>query len=227
MLLPRAAHADSDLPDAPQPQNTATTSPAPPDEEQPKRILGVIPNFRAVSAGEAAPPPNPKQAFRIATLSSFDAPSVFFIGVTSLIAEGNNTHPALGKGPGGFYAYFWRGFADKTDGNYLVLFAYPALLHEDERYFAMGQGGFTRRALHSLGSIVVCRDYQGRNTFNASEILGRGTAQAISVAYYPSSDRTASEFSEKMAYALMRDALTNSVREFWPDIATHILHRHP
>jgi hypothetical protein len=24
-----------------------------------------------------------------------------------------------------------------------------------------------------------------------------------------------------------RDALTNTFREFWPDIAVHVLHRHP
>ncbi|MGC2171141.1 MAG: hypothetical protein WA555_19255, partial [Candidatus Sulfotelmatobacter sp.] len=39
---------------------------------QPKRILGVMPNFRAVSAGAIAPPPTPKQAFVIATKNSFD-----------------------------------------------------------------------------------------------------------------------------------------------------------
>ena len=27
-----------------------------------------------------------------------------------------NEHPSLGKGVGGFYAYTWRGFLDKTDG---------------------------------------------------------------------------------------------------------------
>jgi hypothetical protein len=28
-------------------------------------------------------------------------------------------------------------------------------------------------------------------------------------------------------YEVMRDALTNTFREFWPDIAKHVLHRHP
>jgi hypothetical protein len=67
----------------------------------------------------------------------------------------------------------------------------------------------------------------GHNTFNASEIFGRGAAQAISTTYYPSNSRTVSKLSERYAYALMRDALTNTFREFWPDIATHVLHRHP
>jgi hypothetical protein len=57
--------------------------------------------------------------------------------------------------------------------------------------------------------------------------LGRGIAQGISVAYYPSKSRTAGAIMTKYGYAIMRDALTNAFREFWPDIATHVLHRHP
>jgi hypothetical protein len=49
-------------------------------------------------------------------------------------------------------------------------------------------------------------------------------AQGISVTYYPSGSRTAGALATK---ALGRDALTNVFREFWLDIATHVLHRHP
>jgi len=51
-------------------------------------------------------------------------------------------------------------------------------------------------------------------------------AQAISIAYYPSQDRTGGALATTYAYALGRDALTNVFREFWPDIASHVLHRH-
>jgi hypothetical protein len=36
-------------------------------QKQPKRILGMIPNYRAVSPGTVAPPPTPTEAFKIAT----------------------------------------------------------------------------------------------------------------------------------------------------------------
>ena len=57
-------------------------------------------------------------------------------------------------------------------------------------------------------------------------LLGRGISQGISLSYYPSSDRTVGDFAAKYGYAIMRDALTNTFREFWPDIATHVLHQH-
>jgi hypothetical protein len=194
---------------------------------QPKRILGVMPNFRAVSAGEIPPPPTAKQAFVIATQNSFDYSSFIFVGVTSLLAEGTNTHPQLGKGVPGFGRYYWRGFVDKTDGNYLVIFALPTVFHQDERYCAMGRGSILKRAFYAASRVAVTPSYSGHNSFNASELLGRSIAQGISLAYYPSKTRTFDAIASKYAFAVGRDALMNTFREFWPDIATHVLHRHP
>ena len=194
-------------------------------KQQPKRILGIMPNYRAVSAGAIPPPPTPKEAFKIATQNSFDYSAFLFVGVTSLMAEGSNAHPQLGKGIAGYGRYYWHGFLDKTDGNYLVVFALPTLFHEDERYYAKGEGKFWKRAIYAATRILITPDYHGHNTFNAAEVFGRGMAQGISASYYPSADRTAGALAVKYGYAMGRDALTNVFREFWPDIATHVLHR--
>ncbi len=239
------------LPEAPLPQDATAAAPAsnqkqpagqatagateekrgtdaaiPASKKQPKRILGIMPNYRAVSAGEIPPPPTPRQAFKIATQNSFDYSSFLFVGVTSLMAEGSNAHPQLGKGVAGFWGYTWRGFVDKTDGNYLVLYALPTMFHQDERYFAKGEGSILKRAIYAGSRVLITPDYHGRNGFNTSEILGRGIAEGISLSYYPSSDRNVGDLSEKYGYAIGRDALTNVFREFWPDIAAHLLHRH-
>jgi hypothetical protein len=207
----------------PAPQNQSESTPP----GQPQRILGVMPNFRAVSAGAIPPPPTPKQAFKIATQNSFDYSSFIFAGLTSMIAEGDDTHPQLGKGVAGFGRYYWRGFLDKVDGNYQVIFIFATALHEDERYYAKGRGGFWKRFVYSTTRILITPNYDGKNTFNAAEFLGRGGAQAVSISYYPSKTRTVAAISEKFGYALLRDAATNAFREFWPDIAVHVLHRHP
>lgn len=229
--------AAMELPDAPAPQEPVGTKVKNPDttpnaankdvpkpKQQPKRILGLMPNYRAVSAGAIPPPPTSKQAFVIATQNTFDYSSFVFTGLTSLLAEGNDSHPALGKGVPGFWAYTWRGFIDKTDGNYWVIWALPTVLHEDERYYAKGEGPIWKRAVYSSTRVLITPNYQGHNTINGAELLGRGIAQGISLSYYPSSDRTAGALAEKYGYAIIRDAATNTFREFWPDIASH-LHR--
>ncbi|MGB8769704.1 MAG: hypothetical protein WCC92_08820 [Candidatus Korobacteraceae bacterium] len=81
--------------------------------------------------------------------------------------------------------------------------------------------------LPTRSRVFVTPDYHGHNSFNASELLGRAIAQAISLSYYPNQDRSAEKLAAKYGYAIGRDALASVFREFWPDIATHVLHRHP
>jgi len=195
-------------------------------KQQPKRILGVMPNYRAVSAGAIPPPPTPKQAFKIATQNSFDYSAFIFVGITSAMAFNSNTHPQLGHGMAGYGRYYWRGWVDKTDGNYLVVFALPTVFHEDERYYAKGEGNIWKRGIYAATRILITPNYHGHNTFNASEVFGRGMAQAIGLSYYPSSDRTGGHLATKYGWAMGRDALTNVFREFWPDISARLFHRH-
>ena len=221
------AAQEASPPSEPEPPSAPVAQPAKRQPgKQPKRILGVMPNYRAVSAGAIPPPPTPKQAFKIATQNSFDYSAFVFVGLTSLLAEGTDTHPQLGHGIEGFGQYYWRGFLDKVDGNYLVIFALPTVFHEDERYYAMGSGPVWKRGLYAASRVLITPNYHGHNTFNASEILGRGISQGISAAYYPAQDRTLGALASKFAFAVGRDALTNVFREFWPDISDHVLHRH-
>ncbi len=194
---------------------------------QPTRILGVMPNYRAVSAGALPPPPTPFEALKIATQNSFDYSSFVFTGLTTLEAEVSGAHPALGTGISGYGKYYWRGFVDKVDGNYLVIFALPTVFHQDERYYAMGEGGFWKRLVYSASRTVITPDYHGHPSFNASEVFGRGMAQAVSAAYYPPGNRSLGDLAVKYGWAVGRDTGINVFREFWPDLATHVLHRHP
>src|SRR5579872_2297714 len=145
----------SALPDEPQSQQSApgqakvnppSNAEAPPSKQQPKRILGLMPNYRAVSAGTIPPAPTPKQALKIATQNSFDYSSFIFVGITSALAEWTVAHPQLGQGLPGYGRYYWRGLLDKTDGNYWVIFALPTVFHQDERYYARGHGNKIGRA---------------------------------------------------------------------------------
>ncbi len=239
--------AAAELPQAPQPQETpaqpksqdaadaaaqtpapaaAAADSAPKPLPQPKRILGLMPNYRAVSAGTMPPPPTSREAFGIATQNSFDYSAFIFVGVTSLLAKADDAWPQLGKGVDGYWAYYWRGFVDKTDGNYWVDWAMPTVLHQDTRYFAMGQGGIVKRSVYAATRVLITPNYHGKNVFNASEIFGRGASQAISITYYPSKAQSGSAYSEKLAYAIGRDALANVFRELWPDINQKLFHRH-
>jgi len=204
-----------DLPDAPARPALDGTKLSTYVPMMPESLLPV----RAVQGSSA-----PRGGFRAATRSSFDGSAYLLVALTSLIAEGENTHPALGKGVPGFWGYSWRGFVDRTDGNYWVMFALPAVLHEDERFHMMQHGRKFYRLVYAASRVLIARDGNGRRTVNAAELLGRGASQGISLTYYPRSDRSAQAFAEKYGNTLLRDAAMNVFREFRADIETRILH---
>jgi hypothetical protein len=197
---------------------------------QPHRILGLMPNYRSVSAGEIPPPPGFKQSFKIATHQAFDYSTFVFLGLTTATAYGQGSHPSLDTYNGGdavFWAYLWRGFLDKTDGTYQSAWILPTLLHEDTRYYAMGHGSKWKRLGYSMSRVAIARTYGGRATPNLAGLGGKAGAQAVSTTYYPPGSETFGVLATKFSYACARDMGFTVFREFYPDIAIHILHRNP
>lgn len=92
----------------------------------------------------------------------------------------------------------------------------PTIFHEDESYYAKGEGGILKRAVYAASRVLITPDYPGHNAINASEILGRGVAQSILAAYYPSQDRTLGALAVNYGYAVGRDALPMSFASSGP-----------
>jgi hypothetical protein len=201
--------------------------PIPLNRQQPQRILGFMPNFRSVSGGATPHPPGWIYNFQVATHQATDYSSFIFLGLTSLAAEGLDSHPVLGKGVDGFYAYTWRGFLDKTDGTYLSAWLLPSLLHEDTRYYALGDGHTViRRTLHVISEEAVARTYSGSETPNIAGLGGKVLTQVISRYYYPPGTTDFSVLATKFGYSIMREVAFSSIREFYPDIAAHYIRKH-
>ncbi len=202
-------------------------NPIPLERQQPQRILGFMPNFRSVSSGAKPHPLGWKYNFTVATHQATDYSSFIFLGLTSLTAEGLNMHAALGKGVNGFYAYSWRGFLDKSDNTYLSAWLLPSMLHEDTRFYALGnEYSIPVRALYVISRQGVARTYGGRQTPNIAGLGGKVLAQVVSRAYYPPSATSFAVLATKFGYSVMRDVIFSSIREFYPDAAAHFVRKH-
>lgn len=229
---PSASAADKNHGDPrPQPgrdvELDANGNPIPLERQQPKRILGFMPNFRSVSGGAKPHPPTWGYNFKIATRQATDYSSFIFLGITSLSAEGIDEHPVLGKGVGGAWAYTWRGFLDKTDGTYLSAWLMPSLLHEDTRFFALGAGhSIPIRALYVISRQGVARTYGGHQTPNIAGLGGKILTQIVSRTYYPTGATSFPVLATKFGYSAMRDVMFTSIREFYPDAAAHFIRKH-
>ncbi len=216
----------SSPPDGPKPQASPST-PAGPDEDygkQGKRILGVIPNYRAVSANTHLPPLNFKSAVWLATQDTFDYSGFILVGALAGLDMAGKSQPTFGQGAEGFGKYYWHTFADNGIENYMTEAIIPAATREDPRYYTMGKGGFVKRTGYAVSRLFITRTNSGGSTFNLSEIVGAGAAAGIGNAYYPAQNNQWVKTYQRWGTQVGLDGAFNALKEFWPDINKAVFH---
>ncbi|WP_263375110.1 hypothetical protein [Granulicella aggregans] len=207
------------------PIQAATTPDHPAHQDgQTKRILGIIPNFRSVSANQHLPPQSIKEKFITASQDTFDYSAIVVPALLAGYNQGRNQTPEFGHGGVAYGRYLWHSVLDQTSENFFVEFVVPAAMHEDTRYYTLGEGGFSKRAVYAIKHVVVTRNDAGHDTFNSGEIVGAAMAAALSNAYYPGPERTFSNTAEQFGTSVGIDAITFAFREFWPDINHKLFH---
>lgn len=210
----------ADLPNAPDPSQSQVNQ----QPLQTKRILGVIPNFRAVSTTDRLPAQSVKDKFVTATQDSFDYSSAFIPAALAGYSMGRNTIPEFGSGGTAYGRYLWHSAVDQTSENYMVEFIVPVVTHEDTRFYTLENGSFLKRAGYALSRAVVTRSDSGKEVFNVSEVFGAGASSGLSNLYYPSPERTLANTGTQWGLDIGIDAASMVAKEFWPDINRHLFH---
>jgi hypothetical protein len=132
-------------------------------------------------------------------------------------AQLTNANRAFGQGGAGYGRYFGASYGDFVIGDYMSEAVFPALLHQDPRYFRRGMGSGWSRLGYAMGQIFWTHRDSGGTQFNYSEIVGNSAAVAISNAYYVN-NRTAGDAVSKLGTQIGVDMAANILKEFWPDL---------
>lgn len=223
------ASAAVSLPDAPS-QPAATQSPSRQDQaetqlnqEVHQRILGVVPNFNTTDNQNAAPL-SARQKFRLAFRSAVDPFTFVAVAADAGISQAKNDFPGYGQGAAGYGKRFGASYADSFDGTLWGNAIFPALLHQDPRYFRKGRGSFNRRLLYAVSTTVWARNDNGTWGPNYANVAGSIVAGGISNLYYPASDRGAGLTFQRAFTVTAQGALGAIGVEFWPDVSRRLFH---
>jgi hypothetical protein len=189
-----------------------------------KRIFGVLPNYRSVEGSVPFSPLTARQKLGIAARDSFDWPTFLVTGAFAGIYQAENQNPAFGQGPAGYAKRYSTTLADQMIGNMMTEGFLPVLMHDDPRFFRSGTGTTRARLKSALRQIVMTRADSGGWRFNAPEWVGNGIGVGISNLYYTSSRNVSSDM-QRFSMQLGTDALSNVLKEFWPDIKQRFLQR--
>jgi hypothetical protein len=193
-------------------------------KHQTKRIFWILPNNRAVSADTQLPPLTAKGKLWLAAKDSFDYSSFLNVSILAAIGLAHNSTPEFHEGLKGYATYFWHSWLDLADGNFMTEGVFPALFHQDPRFYTLGHGSFVHRAGYAASRIFVTRTDSGKPIFNFAEITGNGVAAGVSALYYPETDRNLPTVGKNWATQVGLDMLSFIFKEFWPDINHKLFH---
>jgi hypothetical protein len=196
-----------------------------PEGRQTNRIMGVVPNFGAVSANTQLPPLTTKGKFWLATEDSFDYSSFIWTGILAGQEFALNNYPEFGHGATGYGRYYWHSLVDGVSGTYFTEAIVPWISHEDPRYYTMGHGGFFRRIGYALSRVVLTKTDSGRTSFNWSEVGGNALEAGLANVYYPPQERGAHQTAVNWGDQIESAALNNIAKEFWPDVRRILFHK--
>jgi hypothetical protein len=230
MKMPILGASEFNSPEGPEDgQRTKASAPptAPVAEEDapPKRLFGIVPNYRTTQGQTEYIPLTSGEKFRIATKDSFDRGTLILSGLFAGESQLTKSTPSFGQGPSGFARYYAASYGDFAIGNFMTEAVYPSIFHEDPRYFRRGTDSTLSRLGYAVQQIFWTRTDSGRRQFNFPEILGNSSSVAISNAYYPDS-RTAANAATRLSVQIGVDIAGNILKEFSPELNRLLSRKH-
>jgi hypothetical protein len=194
-------------------------------QQESKRILWIIPNYRTFPSLTDYEPLTTSQKFKLASEDSFDRGTVALAGLFAGEGQLTNGNKTFGQGAAGFGRYFGTAYGDLVIGNYMSEAVFPTLFHEDPRYFRRGTGGGLSRLGYAVKQTIWTHRDSGGTQFNYSEIVGNSVAVAISNSYY-ADNRTARDAISKLGLQIGVDITANILKEFWPELRRKFQRKH-
>ncbi len=182
-------------------------------EEEKQRLFAVFPNFYTSYIWNAAPMPAALK-YKMATRTLLDPIQFLTVAGTAGAEQIAGTYSGYGPGIQGYGKRYAATMATATSSRMLGSAVFPALFHQDPRYFYQGSGGWRSRALHAIASTFVARGDNGRNQPNFAHLLGSLSASAIANTYLPASDRGAGTVFQTFAIDVAGNIGENLFREF-------------
>lgn len=188
------------------------------------RIFGMLPNYQTVESGVTAAPLTARYKFTLAALQSFDPAEFGLAGVLAGVRQMDHENPSWGYGASGYARRYGETFGNQAIEDLMVTGTFASLLHQDPRYYQLGQGSFLGRFVYAASRLVVTRTDSGHATLNLSELGGSLAASGIANFYEPAAARTLRNTAAVWGAQVLVDGLANELCEFWPDIKHRLFH---
>jgi hypothetical protein len=195
------------------------------EEDPPKRMFGMIPDFENTSNTPVNQKPlTVRGKYLLAWHQSTDFSAHVGAAFAAGLQQWGNGQPRYGEGWGAYGKRFAAAEGDQMSSSWLIYGIFPSLLHDDPRYFRLGKGSPPVRVWYAITRTFVTRRDNGTQRFNYSTVSGQLVSCAISTAYYPEIDRATSRVFSNWGLDLVGFSAYNVLSEYYPDLIKALFH---
>jgi len=161
--------------------------------------------------------------FTIYTKKTYGPGAVLKSGVIAGISQARNRPAEWGQGWDAYGDRFGSSMGQRAVAN-TVSFGVGALRGEDPRYFPSGQAGISARIGSALTQTFVVHTDHGGRTVAIGRIAGAFGGGFVSRTWKPEDHGLIRPGFQSGAISLAAGAVSNVMREFWPDIKKRFHH---
>ncbi len=212
-----AGTGTTSVPDSPQPKPQAATNPA---VGTTSRFIGYVTNksivFPDIATSEG--PLTTGEKFRLFVNQSISPAYLIAAGVSAAYSQARDVPEAYGQGWDAYGGRYGATIARASSNSFFSTFVFASVLHQDPRFFPQSHPSIWGSVKYSAVRVFVTRTDSGRNTFNASGILGTVAAEVLANSYLPVSEQTGAENAQRIGTDLAWKFAGNMFKNYWPTL---------
>jgi hypothetical protein len=184
------------------------------------RFLGYVSN-RSLIFPDLATSPGPMTTsgkFKLFVNQSISPPYVAAAALTAAAGQATNSPAGYGQGWDAYGSRFGADMARASSESFFGTFLFPALLHQDPRFFPESNPTWWRTVRYSAQLMVVTRNDSGNTVFNSSGLFGPLASEGLANVYLPSSEQTFAKTATRFGIDLAWKFAGNMFKNYWPSI---------
>jgi len=143
------------------------------------------------------------------------------VGISG-ITIASDSHTAYGPGFEAFGSIAAISLLQDATGQFFGVFAVPALIHQDPRYFRRPEERFVRRFLYCISRTAISRNDDGEPMPNYATFSTYAVTAELANLYVPGIHPNGEATVARIATGLATDPVNNLINEFLPDVAKRI-----
>ena len=166
----------------------------------------------------SAAPLSTGQKFKLFVNQSISPPYLLAAGISAGVSQARDVPAAYGQGWDAYGSRYGATLARASSTSFFGTFVFASALHQDPRFYPQAHPTLWGSVKYSAQRIFVTRTDSGKNTFNASGLLGPLAAEALANVYLPQSEQTGAKNAQRYGTDLAWRFGANMFKNYWPTI---------